>query len=1223
MVFNSGWSPVRNESQSSANIYKRRKLTMLKTIKILCVLLKVFMLMRTALTSSSKDQEDCTTQDNPSFRFIDVHEYVSSNIESVQYYFENDTMRKRNEVGETTPSSGSIPSEPTFPRAFVEFNDRLNQKDIFVTFRWNEPKFTNGVIQKYTVQYWFFENQIIHRTVVIISNFTILQHKVYNLKPDRVYYFEVQAHNKFGAGSYTKFINVSTTYENPVPLLLVKEKDKVYVLDKDLQIGFERDIYIYCTEYVYSALEHKIYGITYKSELITLQFNPNAIETNQNYTIIAEIRYNAYSLCIDWIGGSLYWLEETIDHIYIMKLDLILLQQKGIKTYEKIALAAKHTLFLRALPYNRHLYWIEDSSIVQTDFNGRNKLYMANNKCFCLKTFLGLLQYEYTLMTIDTTNIDEPLIYWIINNEYLIVTDINGCNCNMILKFPNQSIYRFDDIVIDSINIYLISYGYYEIYILRKGNALHQSKKNLFECLKKIHFEDGFFDFIALDKTLQSYPPKKCLISTKNYRVEEMLITANSIKVNLPEPNPNDECKKYNFTFIYNISVSYLKCLDNNLDKFEEFYVQTYERQYEFQNLTQLTEYTLKLALSNFYVHKLSMDLQFGPDVKLITTGKLYAPDDVVVQVVMPNLAIIDWMPPKKLGCVAVNYEVKWMQYSNSTQENQNLFRFIKAYKLERTTNGKFFAVIPSLVPKQKYEIYVSVYSIIRTDVVTDSVIKTIYISEPNNLSLNEVGTKSMNISWIPSVNLTIPIEFLILEYKNVASRKWRWTFANYIEVNNYKITYYVENLLPKTLYKFRLKLKYTEYREDFIWPSDGEEFIFETLGDARKISSATGTAMQYYLPLILCLIVIIVIYNVYYFYCTYRQRKRSNKIVSPPIMMNTELVPLNEIPFGYTQLNLLNPPRLQYNSDEFALTIIEKNQIIQTKFLGSGAFGSVYQGIIKDFEGLDTTPVAIKMLKRQASSKEKKEFLKEAKLMSHFRHKNVLRILGICLDTNSPLLILELIEPGDLLNYLRNNGTLQSSDSCALRLKDLLAMCEDVARGCCYLERQQFVHKDLACRNCLISVRNHENRIVKIGDFGLARDIYKDHYYRMKGDHPLPVRWMAPESLMFGIFTSQSDVWAFGVLMWEIMSLGEHPYPGKNYSEVIEYVREGGKLPKPLNCPPMLYQLMLHCWKSVIGRPNFTNCVKNIKTLRNNVEDSILVISSLDIFGHRETNHS
>ncbi|XP_029178610.1 uncharacterized protein LOC114946321 [Nylanderia fulva] len=436
---------------------------MLKTLKILCVLLKIFMLMRTAFTSSSKDQEDCLTQDNPSFRFIDVHEYVSSNHESVQYYFENDTVRERNEVGESTPSSESIPSEPTCPRAFVEFNDRLNQKDIIVTFRWNKPKFTNEVIQKYTVQYWFFENQIIHRKVAIISNFTILQLKVYNLKPDKVYYFKVQAHNKFGAGSYTKFINVSTTHENPVPLLLVKKNGRFYVLDIDLQIGFERDI-------------------------------------------------------------------------------------------------------------KRH------------------------------------------------------------------------------------------------------------------GSI--------------------------------------CLIPTKDYRVEEVLITANSIKVNLPEPNPNDEY--------------------NDLNKFEKFHVQTYERQYEFQNLTQLTEYTLKLALSNFYIYKISMDLQFGPDVKLITTGKLYAPDDVVVQVVMPNLAVIDWMPPKKLGCVAVNYEVKMVKYPNSTQENQNSFRFIKVNKLERTTNDKFFAVISSLIPKQKYEIYVSVYPIIRTDVVTDSVIKTVYMSEPNNLSLNGIDTNRL-----------------------------------------------------------------------------------------------------------------------------------------------------------------------------------------------------------------------------------------------------------------------------------------------------------------------------------------------------------------------------------------------------------------------------------------------------------------------------------------------
>lgn len=156
-----------------------------------------------------------------------------------------------------------------------------------------------------------------------------------------------------------------------------------------------------------------------------------------------------------------------------------------------------------------------------------------------------------------------------------------------------------------------------------------------------------------------------------------------------------------------------------------------------------------------------------------------------------------------------------------------------------------------------------------------------------------------------------------------------------------------------------------------------------------------------------------------------------------------------------------------------------------------------VFLGSAKDLEGPGTTPVAIKMLRKDANSREKTEFLQEARLMSHFRHKHVLRLLGVCFDTDPPLLVLELMEAGDLLSYLRESRALQPTDSRALRLQDLLAMCEDVAQGCRYLEELHFVHRDLACRNCLVSARDRENRVVKIGDFGLARDIYKNDYYR------------------------------------------------------------------------------------------------------------------------------
>lgn len=134
--------------------------------------------------------------------------------------------------------------------------------------------------------------------------------------------------------------------------------------------------------------------------------------------------------------------------------------------------------------------------------------------------------------------------------------------------------------------------------------------------------------------------------------------------------------------------------------------------------------------------------------------------------------------------------------------------------------------------------------------------------------------------------------------------------------------------------------------------------------------------------------------------------------------------------------------------------------------------------------------------------------------------------------------------------------------------------MCVDVARGCRYLEEMHFVHRDLACRNCLVSSleggldSSSSGRIVKIGDFGLARDIYKNDYYRKEGEGLLPVRWMAPESLMDGVFTCQSDVWAFGVLIWEVMTLGQQPYPARTNIEVLHYVRGGGRLGRPNNCP-------------------------------------------------------
>uniref|UniRef100_A0A672TNW2 Tyrosine-protein kinase receptor n=1 Tax=Strigops habroptila TaxID=2489341 RepID=A0A672TNW2_STRHB len=272
-------------------------------------------------------------------------------------------------------------------------------------------------------------------------------------------------------------------------------------------------------------------------------------------------------------------------------------------------------------------------------------------------------------------------------------------------------------------------------------------------------------------------------------------------------------------------------------------------------------------------------------------------------------------------------------------------------------------------------------------------------------------------------------------------------------------------------------------------------------------------------------------------------------------------------------------------------------------KLLGSGAFGEVYEGTAVDIlaDGSGESKVAVKTLKKGATDHEKSEFLKEAHLMSKFDHPHILKLLGVCLLNEPQYLILELMEGGDLRSYLRE-ARKQKLQSPLLTVTDLLDICLDICKGCVYLEKMHFIHRDLAARNCLVSEKEYgsSSRIVKIGDFGLARDIYKNDYYRKRGEGLLPVRWMAPESLIDGVFTNRSDVWAFGVLVWETLTLGQQPYPGFSNTEVLQHVRSGGRLESPNNCPDDLCDLMTRCWaQEPHNRPTFSYIQDKLREVR------------------------
>ncbi|CAD5224586.1 unnamed protein product [Bursaphelenchus okinawaensis] len=277
-------------------------------------------------------------------------------------------------------------------------------------------------------------------------------------------------------------------------------------------------------------------------------------------------------------------------------------------------------------------------------------------------------------------------------------------------------------------------------------------------------------------------------------------------------------------------------------------------------------------------------------------------------------------------------------------------------------------------------------------------------------------------------------------------------------------------------------------------------------------------------------------------------------------------------------------------------LTMMELPQIsrhfLQLKqSIGHGAFGEVYEGLFI-LDGR-TTRVAVKTLPMGSNPETDIDFESEARLLNHFDHPNIVKFYGVSFEKLPKYIILEYLEGGDLRNFLREQRPKDlKAGNTQLKMVDLLNIALDVAYGCEYLEQSKFIHRDIAARNCLLTSKGPD-RVVKIADFGMARDIFSQEYYRKGGRAFLAVKWMPPEAFLDGIFNSKTDVWAYGVLLWEIFSMGYMPYTAKANQDVMQLVVAGGRLEPPVGCPQELYNEMLRCWHTEAdARPNFTELV-------------------------------
>ncbi|XP_057305891.1 fibroblast growth factor receptor 4-like isoform X2 [Hydractinia symbiolongicarpus] len=280
----------------------------------------------------------------------------------------------------------------------------------------------------------------------------------------------------------------------------------------------------------------------------------------------------------------------------------------------------------------------------------------------------------------------------------------------------------------------------------------------------------------------------------------------------------------------------------------------------------------------------------------------------------------------------------------------------------------------------------------------------------------------------------------------------------------------------------------------------------------------------------------------------------------------------------------------------------IDRDCLHISETLGEGAFGVVVKAQavgLKKCEEHQTT-VAIKMLKADATEHELLDLLSEMETMKTIgRHQNIINFIGCCTQSDPIYAVVEYAPYGNLRQYLRSKRP-PPSDSDErpkplLVTKDMVSFALQIAKGMEYLASRKCIHRDLAARNVLVG----ENYVIKIADFGLARSTNDIDYYRKTTDGRLPVKWLAIEALFDRIYTTQSDVWAFGVLLWEIFTLGGSPYPGIPVERLFDLLKSGFRMDKPQVCPAEVYEIMVKCWyENPSNRPSFTDLLHELESL-------------------------
>lgn len=266
-------------------------------------------------------------------------------------------------------------------------------------------------------------------------------------------------------------------------------------------------------------------------------------------------------------------------------------------------------------------------------------------------------------------------------------------------------------------------------------------------------------------------------------------------------------------------------------------------------------------------------------------------------------------------------------------------------------------------------------------------------------------------------------------------------------------------------------------------------------------------------------------------------------------------------------------------------------DSLLNLESIGQTTFGVVYKcSATKLIAGQDSTDVLVRMLRDDVDTETMRGFFRQVEKMASFIHDNIIQLLGVCSREIQPCMIFEFPDGGNL------NDTLQLSSNSQLQTNDLLKFAIQVADAMAFLEHRRFVHRDLSTRNCMLT----KHKQIKLLPFGVIRPEDHKNYYKVGHQTMLPIRWLPHNTILHGQFNTQTDVWSFGVFLWELFSRGKQPFEGQTNEDVVKCLREGFRLPCPGSCPTEMYELMVQCWmEEASSRPTFSSLHASIKLIQ------------------------